>query len=96
MDSFVTVDGDAEGGWIVQVYDGKRHATYSPNAATADEAKQMALDAHAAAQPVANDLESRVAALEARMGKSRIEAFDMAKEHVSTLNDDAPHHDPAA
>lgn len=47
----VTVDGNAENGWIVGVHDGDRHATYSPTADTAEEAAELALEQHAEAFP---------------------------------------------
>jgi hypothetical protein len=40
-------DGDAIGGWIVEVKDGERSDTYSPEAATAEEAIEAAKAAHA-------------------------------------------------
>ena len=43
----ITVQGDAEGGWIVSVHDGDRLAAYSPDAKNAAEARAMAHDSHA-------------------------------------------------
>ena len=42
-----TVDGDAAGGWMVEIHDGERCAVYSPAAATEAEALDMAKAAHA-------------------------------------------------
>ncbi len=39
----VTVSGDADGGWIVEVHDGDRHEVYSPKAKTEDGAAKEAL-----------------------------------------------------
>lgn len=47
----VTVGGDAESGWMVDVHDGDRHGAYSPEAADADEARTKALAMHADAAP---------------------------------------------
>lgn len=43
----VTVGGDPEGGWLVDVHDGVHAGVYSPDAVDADEAKAKALDMHA-------------------------------------------------
>jgi hypothetical protein len=52
----VTVDGDAEKGWIVDCHDGVNSSVQHPAAADAAEAAQMAVEAHEAqfaAQPAA-------------------------------------------
>lgn len=46
----VSVDGDAEHGWIVGVHDGDNYDTYSPNAAGAIEARDKAVQMHIAAR----------------------------------------------
>lgn len=51
----VTVDGNAAGGWHVSVHDGNTFANYSPEAATAEEAKEKALAMHASAVASAVD-----------------------------------------
>ena len=40
------VQGDRDGGWIVDIHDGEAHDTYSPTAATAEEAAVLALLEH--------------------------------------------------
>jgi len=42
----IDVDGDAKIGWIVAVHDGDNFAAYSPVAADADLARNMARDEH--------------------------------------------------
>jgi len=42
----ITVDGDAKGGWIIDIHDGRNTATYSPEADSAEEAKAAAVKAH--------------------------------------------------
>ena len=51
----VTVSGDQSGGWIVEIHDGERCAVYSPEAATAEEAKAKAMQAHGLPASPAND-----------------------------------------
>ena len=43
----LSVGGDAEGGYLVDVHDGDRQGVYSPTAKTAAEAIQKALKEHA-------------------------------------------------
>jgi hypothetical protein len=58
---FTKVSGTAEGGWIVEIHDGVRFGTYSPSAATADEALAKGREIHAnptvadQLQPVADE-----------------------------------------
>lgn len=49
----ISVGGDAEGGWLIDVHDGVNHAVYSPSAKNAEEAEKLALDAHKEAFPPA-------------------------------------------
>jgi hypothetical protein len=44
----VTVDGDANHGWIVGVHDGDNQASYSPTADGALDAREAAIQAHVA------------------------------------------------
>lgn len=47
MDYRVTVTGDAEHGWIVDIHDGDHQGVYSPEgAADAEAAAKTAMDAH--------------------------------------------------
>lgn len=39
----VTVSGDADGGWIVEVHDGDRHEVYTSDAKTEDAARNHAM-----------------------------------------------------
>jgi hypothetical protein len=43
----ISVNGDAEAGWIVDVHDGDRQGVYSPDGKTAAEAITAALKEHA-------------------------------------------------
>ena len=43
----ISVNGDPEAGWIVDVHDGDRHGTYSPDGKNATEVIAKALKMHA-------------------------------------------------
>lgn len=45
------VSGDAVGGWIVEIHDGDRYGTYSPEAADAEAALAAAWKLHDPAPP---------------------------------------------
>lgn len=47
----VTVGGDPEGGWLVDIHDGTEWGVYHPEAADAETAKAAALKAHCEAYP---------------------------------------------
>lgn len=47
----VTVSGDAEHGWIVDVHDGDKHGVYYPKGKDAEEAEENALKAHGYKKP---------------------------------------------
>lgn len=47
----VSVSGDAEGGWIVDVHDGDKHGVYSPKGKTIEEVKEAALKEHGYKKP---------------------------------------------
>jgi len=51
MESKVTVQGDADGGWIVEVNDGDHVGVYSPEEKDAKKAEKAALAMHADAYP---------------------------------------------
>jgi hypothetical protein len=44
----VSVDGDAKGGWIVEIHDGANGGVYSPAARDADQARETAIAEHGA------------------------------------------------
>ena len=47
----VTVTGDAENGWIVDVHDGDKHGVYYPKGKDAAEVEEAALKAHGYKKP---------------------------------------------
>lgn len=47
----VTVSGDAEHGWIVDVHDGDKHGVYYPKGKDAEEVEDAALKAHGYKKP---------------------------------------------
>lgn len=54
----VTVQGDATGGWLVDIHDGNTSKVYSPEAATAEEAEAKARAAHGLAPVVIAPVEA--------------------------------------
>jgi hypothetical protein len=42
----ISVGGDSEGGWLVDIHDGTNAAVYSPEGADAEAAKSAAVSAH--------------------------------------------------
>lgn len=52
MELRLTVGGDETGGWLVDIHDGDKNASYSPVATTAVEAARAALNEHAPPVPV--------------------------------------------
>jgi len=91
----ITVSGNAEGGWHVEIHDGDNFGSYSPEAATADEASAKALAEHAAKFPppagAGTSLPDRIAVLEGAANEhdlsldhhaDRITALEAAFEEV--------------